>query len=190
MVRLLALGFILMGCAVAPYNYISFRLTEPPYNLPLRSTALLFLGYAAAPVASLQFGRLSQHLGHRRAIAIGLATILTGLALTLSRPLWIVAAGMLILTAGFFGAHAVTSAWVGGRAHVGRAQATTLYLMFYYLGGSVIGAVGGGFWTADGWLGVAGFLAVAVILGLALALSVRGHDAVDRRDVALSGETA
>jgi YNFM family putative membrane transporter len=76
------------------------------------------------------------------------------------------------LTFGFFGAHSVLSSWVGLRARHSKAQATSLYLFFYYLGSSVAGTAGGFFWKSYGWAGVVAFLAgllvIALIVGLRL----------------------
>ena len=80
-------------------------------------------------------------------------------------------AGIVVVTVGFFGAHSVASSWVGRRALVDRAQATSLYLLLYYLGSSVLGTAGGWFWAWRGWPGIAGF--VACLFGLALLVAIR-----------------
>ena len=54
-----------------------------------------------------------------------------------------VLAGLVIATAGFFGAHAIASGWTGRMAPAGKAQASSLYNLFYYGGSSVVGWFGG-----------------------------------------------
>lgn len=49
----------------------------------------------------------------------------------------------------------------------GRAQASSLYLLFYYLGSSISGTVGGFFYQAWGWGGVVG-LVFSLLVGAAL----------------------
>jgi YNFM family putative membrane transporter len=60
---------------------------------------------------------------------------------------------------------------VGRRAGTAKAQATALYLFFYYLGGAIAGAAGGLFYADDGWNGVAAF--IAALAGFGLLFSVR-----------------
>lgn len=57
------------------------------------------------------------------------------------------------------------------RAPTGRAQATALYLFFYYLGSSVAGSAGGWFFARWAWPGVAGLL--GALVGAALLVAVR-----------------
>ena len=76
-----------------------------------------------------------------------------------------------MITWGFFGAHSIASSWVGLRAHGARAQASALYLFFYYVGSSLAGSAGGLFFARAGWPGVAGLL--AALTGAALVIALR-----------------
>jgi hypothetical protein len=78
---------------------------------------------------------------------------------------------LLVMTAGFFGAHSIASGWVGARARSGRAQATSLYNLFYYAGSSLFGWLGGLAFLA-GWIGTA--VMVACLAGCALLVAVSG----------------
>jgi YNFM family putative membrane transporter len=78
------------------------------------------------------------------------------------------------VTIGFFASHSVASSWVGIRARTGKAQASALYLFFYYMGASIAGSIGGFFWTAYAWNGVVGFL--VVLLAIALGLTATNLD--------------
>src|SRR5215207_11761642 len=91
--------------------------------------------------------------------------------LTISDRLVVLLAGIVIVTIGFFGAHSVASSWVGRRALTNRAQASSLYLLMYYLGSSVLGTAGGWFWVRYGWPGVAGV--VAGLFAVALLVAIR-----------------
>jgi YNFM family putative membrane transporter len=92
-----------------------------------------------------------------------------GVGATLMRPLIVVIIGIALVTIGFFAAHSVASSWVGVRAREGKAQASALYLFFYYMGASVAGSVGGFFWTAYAWPGVAAFVGVLLLVSFAIA---------------------
>jgi YNFM family putative membrane transporter len=87
-----------------------------------------------------------------------------GTLVTLSGSLLLVVVGLLVLTAGFFAAHATASAWVGARATTGRAQATSLYNVAYYSGSALVGWLLGYAWSGLGWGAVVtGVVALAVV---------------------------
>ena len=95
-----------------------------------------------------------------------IAVMLGGLLLTLLSSLWVIFAGMLLFSAGFFAAHSVASSWIGPRARRARGQASSLYLFSYYLGSSIAGTLGGVFWHRFGWNGVGGFIALLLLAAL------------------------
>lgn len=167
---LFAEGFLLMGAFVCAYNYIGFRLAEPPFSLSQTKIGLVFVLYLAGAVSSTVMGDLAGRFGRRRVLWIAIAIQLAGVAATLPDNLAAVVVGVGLITWGFFGAHSIASSWVGLRPQTARAQASALYLLFYYLGSSVVGSAGGVFFVRFGWPGVVGLLAALTGLGLAIAL--------------------
>jgi YNFM family putative membrane transporter len=168
---LFAIAFTCMGGFVTLYNYVTFRLVAPPYALSQSQVALIFIAYAFGAFGSSLTGGLVDRLGRGGVLFAALAVMAAGLLLTLLPPLPAVIAGIVVFTIGFFGAHAVASAWVGSLATTGRAQASSLYLFSYYLGASIAGTAGGFFWSAWGWTGVA--LLVLTLIGLAALATLR-----------------
>lgn len=166
---LFAEGFLLMGGFVTIYNYIGFRLLAPPYRLSQSAVGLLFCVYLVGVISSTVMGALSGRVGRRPVLVGNVVVMLAGVGLTLARPVWLVVAGVALVTWGFFGGHSVASGWVGVTAQRARAQASSLYLFAYYAGSSLVGTLGGWVWSALGWPGVAGL--VALVLGGALALA-------------------
>jgi YNFM family putative membrane transporter len=164
---LFTLAFLLMGGFVTLYNYITFHLLAPPYDLSQSQVALIFLAYAFGAVGSSLMGGMVERIGRQRILYAALAIMTTGAMLTLLASLAAIITGVVIFTAGFFGAHAVASAWVGARAATARAQASSLYLLGYYLGSSISGTGGGVIWSVWGWTGV-----IALIVGLLGAAGV------------------
>jgi MFS family permease len=116
-------------------------------------------------------GMLSHRFSRPRLLQAGLATMLAGVAITAARPLAAVITGVALVTIGFFAAQSVASSWVGIRAREAKAQASSLYLFFYYMGASIAGSFGGFFWTAFGWTGVAGFLVGLLLVALGIAIT-------------------
>ncbi|PXA89734.1 MFS transporter [Caulobacter sp. D4A] len=173
LLALFAVGFCLTGVFVTIFNYAGFRLEDPPYVLSQGQTSLIFLVYAFGVVASSTAGKLADRWGRRTLLGVGLATMLAGVALTLPAGLpWIVA-GVALVTIGFFIAHAVASGWVGALAGKAKGQAAALYLLFYYVGSSLAGSAGGGFWRAGGWPAVAAFTTVLAVIAGVLALRLK-----------------
>jgi YNFM family putative membrane transporter len=163
-------GFLLMGAFVTLYNYTGFRLLAPPYRLSQTAVAAIFAVYLIGIVASVWVGHLAGLLGRRRVFWAPIVLMLAGVALTRSDGLWPIIAGIAVFTFGFFGAHSVASSWVGRRALQARAQASSLYLFFYYLGSSVVGSLGGLAWTGWGWPGVTLLIGGLALAALAVAL--------------------
>jgi predicted MFS family arabinose efflux permease len=164
---LFAQGFLLMGGFVALYNFLGFRLTGAPFFMPQFLVSLVFLAYLAGTWASSRAGAEATRFGRKRILLVSIAIMVTGVAITLSTNVFVVLAGLVVATAGFFGAHSIASGWTGQSAPVGRAQASSLYNLFYYGGSSLIGWFGGVAFDGYGWTAVA-----ATILGLAVLAAV------------------
>ncbi|MCQ1994053.1 MFS transporter [Arthrobacter sp. zg-Y1171] len=180
--RLLALysqGFLLMGGFVAVYNYLGFRLGEPPFGLPQSLASSLFLAYLAGTWSSRAAGTLAARLrgGRKPVLLLSLGAMAVGLALTLAENLPAIVAGLLVFTAGFFAAHSIASGWTPLLAREGRAQASSLYNLFYYTGSSLLGWVGGYYFQQGGWLFLVVFVGVLLLAAaLAAVLVLRSND--------------
>lgn len=174
---LFAFAFLLMGGFVSVYNYLSFHLTAPPYLLPAGLIGLVFLAYLGGTVSSPLAGRLAARHGRLRMMLTGTAVMLVGLVMTLAGPLVLVLLGLLVMTAGFFAAHAIASGWASARADGARSQATGLYNLAYYLGSSVLGGATGIVYGHAGWGATVVVVAVAVLLAAVLVVAaLRGRD--------------
>lgn len=167
-VAVLLLPFVLMGGFVATYNYLSFRLAAVPFDLPAAVVGLVFLAYLAGTVSSAVAGRAAQRYGRARVLALGVVVMGLGLALTLPDRLPLVVAGLVVLTAGFFAAHAVASGWAPVLGAAAPARASALYVAMYYAGSSLFGALVGLAWHAGGWDATAASVGVLVTLALLL----------------------
>jgi YNFM family putative membrane transporter len=169
---LYGIGFILMGSFVTLYNYISFQLLEPPYNLSQTIVGWIFIVYLTGTFSSTWMGRLSDRFGRRKVLWIGLVIMVSGAVLTLIDLLVIKVIGIAIFTFGFFGSHSIASSWVGRRAQTEKAQASSLYLFFYYCGSSLAGTTGGYFWSNYGWGGVIGFIVCLLLIAFPLSIKL------------------
>jgi YNFM family putative membrane transporter len=167
---LFAEGFLLMGAFVTLYNYLGFRLLAPPYGFSQTAIGAIFVVYLVGTASSAWIGDLAGRLGRRKVLWSMIATMALGVGLTLSDAIAPILIGIAVVTFGFFGAHSIASSWVGRRSHSARAQSSALYLFCYYAGSSIVGTVGGVFWTAHSWRGVVGL--VLALLTAAFAVSL------------------
>ena len=162
-------GFLTMGGFVAMYNYLGFHLAGPPFHMPIWLASFVFLAYLAGTWSSPQAGRLASRFARRPVLLVGNLIMVLGAALTLVPNLVVVIAGAVVLTAGFFAAHAVAAGWAGSSATAGRAQSASLYNLGYYAGSSVFGFLGGTFLHLAGWPGTV--IMVVTLVGLATLLA-------------------
>jgi YNFM family putative membrane transporter len=167
---LFAEAFLLMGGFVTLYNYLGYRLTEPPYGLSQSAIGAIFVVYLMGSASSAWAGQLAGRLGRPRILWVMITIMLAGIALMLSAHLGLIIAGIVAVTFGFFGAHSIASSWVGSRAQQAKAQASALYLFCYYAGSSAIGTLGGVFWTHGRWWGVSGLVTGLLLLALMTAI--------------------
>lgn len=169
MLCLYGMGFLLMGSFVTLYNYIGFKLMAPPYNLSATIVGWIFVIYLVGTFSSAWFGSLADRYGRQRMLLLAIAIMLAGAIVTLNGLLTLKIIGITVFTFGFFASHSIASGWVSKRASHDKAQASSLYLFFYYFGSSVGGTVGGVFWMKYGWMGV--IVMIALFLFIACVLS-------------------
>lgn len=162
------LAAILLGCFVSVYNYLGFRLENPPFNLRHEIIASIYLMYIIGSVGSLAGGNLSDKFGARRILVTMIALNLCGLLLLLPGSLFSVTAGLGILTFAFFGAHAIASSVVARYIPDERSTSISMYLLFYYVGSSVFGTLSGIVMHQWGW----SFFVLALVVPIMVAFGL------------------
>lgn len=167
-------AFLLMGCYVSLYNYVGYRLVEPPFRLSPSWLGLVSSVNIVGMFASTWAGNLADRYSRRNVLWIMVGIMVLGVLITLSSQLLVLIMGAAIFTFGFFGAHSVASSWVGRRAHKAKAVASSFYLCAYYLGASSLGSVTGLMWERYQWVGVVGFLTGLLLICMAIAVWLRG----------------
>lgn len=188
MLALFAQAFLLMGGFVAVYNYLTFRLESAPFGIAGSLVSLIFLAYLSGTFSSKIAGSLGSRHGRLPVLLISAGIMAAGVLLTISNWLPLILAGLVLFTAGFFGAHSIASGWTGRRAIEGKAQAGALYNLSYYAGSSLFGWAGGLAFQTAGWSGTALFVASLIAAAVLIAaLGLRKAAAADRAVDARSG---
>lgn len=159
-------GFLFMGAFVSVYNYVGYRLSEPPFALGQGAIGSVFVVYIFGIVTSAIAGKIADRQGRPPVLIFAIVLMGLGLALMWPDSLGAIIAGLGLVTVGFFAGHSTASGWVGLLAEHGKGHAAGLYLLGYYLGSSVVGSLGGLFWSGYGWAGVAAMVAVVLVFGL------------------------
>lgn len=172
LLALYSIAFLIMGSFVTLYNYIGWVLLAPPYQLSQTAVGFVFLIYLVGTVSSTLMGRFSDFAGRGKVLLISLAAMFTGCIITLHMVLLVKILGIAIFTFGFFGAHSVAGNWSGQCTSGDKAQSAALYLLFYYLGASMLGAAGGSLLAGYGWNGVVALTGSSVLLAVVIALAL------------------
>ncbi|MCT1819455.1 MFS transporter [Corynebacterium propinquum] len=170
------IAFVAMGVFVSLYNFLAFRLIDY-FELSPGIVALAFLAYLSGTYSAARAGVLAEKFSRGTVLVVSTSAFIIGLLLTATPWLWLTLTGLLIFTASFFAAHSIASGWVGAIAEHNRAEASSMYVLCYYLGSSVVGALAGLIFTALPWWGFVGTLALlasAMLVLLASAMLVLG----------------
>lgn len=164
-------GFILMGCFVSVFNYMSYHLLEKPFELSQTWIGVMSLVYLAGIYSSPRAANWGKKFGRAQVLLLMFCTMLVGLWLMLIPVLSMVFTGLLIFTFSFFAAHSTASSWVSVQALQYRAVGSSLYLLGYYSGSSLLGSASGLVWENYGWFGLT--VAISLILMMGTVIAVR-----------------
>lgn len=173
LVALCLVGAATMGTFVGLWNALTFRLEAAPYLLG-GAGALVFLAYPLGVPAPLAAGRLAVRRGRGGTVLLGVVLLLAGTLLTSAPQLPAIVIGLGVLTFAFLGTHSLVSGWVSDRAQrvgVGVGQAAGLYLLAYYAGSSLFGALAAYQWQTGGWSRVIA-VSAALTVGAGLLVGV------------------
>ncbi len=152
------------------FNYLPFYLAGPPFEASVHVITLMYLSYGIGIFAGPLSGRLSNRIGNGATMALGSALFAAAIGATFIPSLPVIAAGLPLVCGGFFSIHAAAAGSLNRNLGAGRGRANSLYVLFYYLGGSLGITAGGHAYHRFGWRGVAGLgilmLAVPFVIGI------------------------
>jgi YNFM family putative membrane transporter len=109
-------------------------------------------------------GNLSNRFGNGATMAGGTIIFALAIALSLIGSIWAVAGSLAGVCLGFFSIHAAAAGLLNRKLTASRGRGNSLYILFYYLGGSVGITLSGLAYERAGWLGVAalGYLMLSI----------------------------
>ena len=159
-------GFLLMGCFVSIFNYISYYLLAKPFELSQVWIGVISIAYLAGIYSSPRAASWGNRIGRERVLPVVIVLMLASLWLMSIAHLVVVLLALLLFTFAFFAAHSTASSWVSIQALQYRAVGSSLYLFSYYMGSSLLGSGSGLIWEQWGWTGLTWVM--SLVLGLAL----------------------
>ncbi|ELB2258931.1 MFS transporter [Vibrio parahaemolyticus] len=133
------------------YSVMGFRLVSAPHNVPVGLASLIFICYLGGTFSSRCAGHWSKRYSSILGMFIGAVFSMAGMWIAAFESLAAMLIGLLLISFGAFFTHTLAYGWVGQNATQAKATATALYLVHYYVGGSL-----GGFlllycWQHGGW---------------------------------------
>ncbi|EGQ7971333.1 MFS transporter [Vibrio parahaemolyticus] len=133
------------------YSVMGFRLVSAPHNVPVGLASLIFICYLGGTFSSRCAGYWSKRYSSILGMFIGAVVSMAGMWIAAFESLAAMLIGLLLISFGAFFTHTLAYGWVGQNATQAKATATALYLVHYYVGGSL-----GGFlllycWQHGGW---------------------------------------
>ncbi|HXK00682.1 MAG TPA: MFS transporter [Buchnera sp. (in: enterobacteria)] len=176
--KLFLIGFVIMGSFITLFNYVGYRLMLSPFSINQTIIGFLSLFYLIGVYSSPQAGILTEKYNKGIILINALLLMIIGLLVTQLNQLYFIFFGLMIFAAGFFAAHSVASSWIGHHTIGSKAQKSSLYLFFYYLGSSIFGTCGGFFWFSGGWTNISLFIVSTLILGIFLAIRLKRIETV------------
>jgi MFS transporter, YNFM family, putative membrane transport protein len=152
------------------FNYLPFYLAGPIFDAPTRTITFMYLVYLIGIVIGPLAGQLSNRFGNGRTMAAG--AILFGLSLgtTLYPALLAVIVGLAGICAGFFTIHAAAAGWLNRNLVSSRGRANSLYVLFYYAGGTCGITVSGSAYEMFSWTGVVSIGTIMLLVPLWIGL--------------------
>ncbi len=152
------------------FNYLPFYLAAPPFEASVRVITLMYLAMGLGVFAGPISGRISNRIGNGATMALGSVLFAAAIGATLVPFLPAIAVSLALVCGAFFGIHAAAAGSLNRKLGAGRGRANSLYVLFYYLGGSLGITAGGQAWQRFGWRGVAGLgmamLALPFLVGI------------------------
>ncbi|MBE4157917.1 MFS transporter [Vibrio parahaemolyticus] len=133
------------------YSVMGFRLVSAPHNVPVGLASLIFICYLGGTFSSRCAGHWSKRYSSILGMFLGAVVSMAGMWIAAFESLAAMLIGLLLVSFGAFFTHTLAYGWVGQNATQAKATATALYLVHYYVGGSL-----GGFlllycWQHGGW---------------------------------------
>jgi YNFM family putative membrane transporter len=163
-IRILLVPFGAFFVFSSSFNYLPFYLAGPPFKAPTEVITMFYLTYLMGIVIGPLAGSLSNRIGNGGAMVGGAMVFGLALMATLIKSMFVIVLALVGICAGFFTIHAAAAGSLNRRVNTGRGKVNSLYVLLYYLGGSIGISLSGYSYSHFGWPGVVGLGLVMLAL--------------------------
>ena len=176
LLRIYSVAFLSFWVFSALFNYLPFYLAGPAFNASTERITFTYMAYVLGIIVGPLSGKFSNRAGNGATMVIGALTFVLALAMTHIQSLWAVVAGLCCVCIGFFSIHSAAAGCLNQKLRSSRGRANSLYVLFYYLGGSTGITVSGFGYQHFGWIGVTsiGIMLLGVIIAAGV-VEMRGN---------------
>jgi predicted MFS family arabinose efflux permease len=165
-----AVGFGVLFNFMAVFTYVNFHLAAPPFNASAAFLGSIFVVYLGGSLLTPWIGFAVARLGRRNFVLGVLVLWIAGLAVMLVPSIPLIVLGLLICAVCGFLTQASSTSYVAVSAQSGTSAAVGLYVMLYYIGGSLGAYIPGLTWEAAGWPAVLAMVSAMIcIIGVIVA---------------------
>lgn len=133
------------------FNYLPYYLSGPPFHATTQMITLLYLAYIIGIIIGPLAGRLSDKIGNGATMAWGSLIFGLFLGCTLIKSFPAIVAGLAGICGGFFMVHSAAAGSLNRKLSSSRGRANSLYVFFYYIGGTVGITLSGYGYIYGGW---------------------------------------
>lgn len=166
LIRTYVVGFGAMFLFASVFNYMPFYLSGPPFLADTRLITLLYLTYIVGIVIAPLSGRFSNRFGNGTTMVVGSVTMACALLVSHVHHVPAICLSLGLLCAGFFAMHAAAVGSMNRKLTASRGRANSLYMLWYYLGGTSGITIMGMVFKDRGWTGLtaAGLFMLCLLL--------------------------
>ncbi len=170
LLRIYSVAFLSFWVFSALFNYLPFYLAGPVFNATTERITLMYMAYVLGIIIGPLSGKLSNRIGNGATMIVGALIVALSLMATHIPSLWGVVAGLCGVCVGFFAIHSAAAGSLNQKLESSRGRANSLYVLFYYLGGSTGITVSGFGYQMLGWPGITGIAMVLLAVILAAGM--------------------
>jgi YNFM family putative membrane transporter len=174
LLRIYSVAFLSFFVFSALFNYLPFYLAGPAFNASTERITFMYTAYVLGIIIGPLSGKLSNRIGNGATMVMGSIVFALALAITHITTFWAVAVGLAGVCVGFFAIHASAAGSLNQQLRSSRGRANSLYVLFYYLGGTTGITVCGYGYQRFGWIGVSA-LGIILLVVISAAGIVEMH---------------
>jgi predicted MFS family arabinose efflux permease len=168
-------GFCILFAFIGTFTFVNFVLVRAPLAIGPMQLGFVYFVFLPAILTTPLAGRVAHRHGTRKTVGGALFLAALGLPLLLLPSIVAVLIGLALIGVGTFFAQAAATGFIGRAATTDRGSASGIYLACYFGGGLVGTALLGQAFDRLGWEACIGGIALALAVGMGLALQLKKH---------------